>query len=98
MPADRTNAAMSAQQSAPQSAPKSAKDILAHLISFDTTSFKTNIPMAEWIATYLAGHGVESRLRKELDVSWSRNRLRVAKVSNFRNRYFGIGSGGEYLR
>ena len=40
----------------------SAKAILGHLISFDTTSHKTNLPMAEWIRDYLAGYGVESRM------------------------------------
>jgi acetylornithine deacetylase len=38
------------------------KDILARLVAFDTTSHKTNIPCAEYIRDYLAGHGVESRL------------------------------------
>lgn len=37
------------------------KEILARLVSFDTTSHKTNIPMAEWVRDYLAGHGVESQ-------------------------------------
>ena len=55
MPADRTHATMS------------AKDILAHLISFDTTSFKTNIPMAEWIAGYLADQGVKSHMLPAAD-------------------------------
>lgn len=40
----------------------SAKDILATLVAFDTTSHKTNIPMALWIRDYLAGYGVESHL------------------------------------
>jgi acetylornithine deacetylase len=39
---------------------QTAKEILGRLIAFDTTSHKTNIPMAEWIRDYLAGHGVES--------------------------------------
>ena len=38
----------------------SAKAILARLVAFDTTSHKTNLPMAEWVRDYLAGHGVES--------------------------------------
>lgn len=50
MPADRMPAEMTAQ------------DILGHLVSFDTTSHKTNIPMAEWIRDYLAGYDVESRM------------------------------------
>jgi acetylornithine deacetylase len=33
-------------------------DILAKLVGFDTTSRNTNIPCADWIADYLAGHGV----------------------------------------
>ncbi len=41
---------------------RTPKEILAHLVSFDTTSSKTNIPMAEWVRDYLAGHGVESTL------------------------------------
>jgi acetylornithine deacetylase len=40
----------------------SAKEILGQLVAFDTTSSKTNIPCAEWIRAYLAGHGVEARL------------------------------------
>lgn len=39
---------------------QAAKTILGRLISFDTTSHKTNIPMAEFIRDYLAGHDVES--------------------------------------
>ena len=37
------------------------REILTHLVAFDTTSHKTNIPMAEWVRDYLAGHGIESR-------------------------------------
>jgi acetylornithine deacetylase len=37
-----------------------AKNILGRLIAFDTTSHKTNIPMAEYIRDYLAGHDIES--------------------------------------
>jgi acetylornithine deacetylase len=36
------------------------REILAQLVAFDTTSHKTNIPMAEWVRDYLAGHGIES--------------------------------------
>ena len=50
MPADRSPAEMS------------AKAILGQLVSFDTTSHKTNIPMAEWIRDYLGGYGVDSQL------------------------------------
>ncbi len=38
-----------------------AKDLLARLVAFDTTSSKTNIPLIEFVEGYLAGHGVESR-------------------------------------
>ena len=37
-----------------------AKDLLARLVGFDTTSSKTNIPLIEWVEAYLAEHGVES--------------------------------------
>ena len=40
----------------------SAKEILGHLVAFDTTSSKTNIPCAEWIRDYLAYLGVEAQL------------------------------------
>lgn len=40
--------------------PMAAKEILGALVAFDTTSTETNVPMAEWIRDYLAGHGVES--------------------------------------
>ena len=39
-----------------------AKDILAALVAFDTTSHKTNIPMAQWIRDYLARYGIEGHL------------------------------------
>ncbi len=39
-----------------------AKEMLGRLIAFDTTSFKTNIPMAEFIRDYLTSHGVESQM------------------------------------
>ena len=42
-------------------AQRSPQEILARLVAFDSTSHKTNIPMAEWVRDYLAGHGVESR-------------------------------------
>ena len=38
------------------------KDILAALVAFDTTSHKTNLPMAAWIADYLAGFGIAGHL------------------------------------
>ena len=37
-----------------------AKELLARLVAFDTTSSKTNIPLIEWAEAYLAEHGVES--------------------------------------
>lgn len=36
------------------------KDLLAKLVSFDTTSRNSNLPIIDFIETYLAGHGVES--------------------------------------
>jgi acetylornithine deacetylase len=38
-----------------------AKELLARLVAFDTTSAKTNIPLIEFVESYLAGHGIESR-------------------------------------
>ena len=38
----------------------SAKDLLARLVAFDTTSHKTNIPIIAFIEDYLRGHGVDS--------------------------------------
>ncbi|HJZ42254.1 MAG TPA: M20/M25/M40 family metallo-hydrolase, partial [Hyphomicrobiaceae bacterium] len=38
-----------------------AKELLARLVAFDTTSHKTNIPLIRFVEDYLAGHGVESR-------------------------------------
>jgi len=38
-----------------------AKELLARLVAFDTTSFRTNIPLVEFVEAYLAGHGVASR-------------------------------------
>ena len=37
-------------------------DILARLISFDTTSHKTNLPLMQFVQTYLKENGVESYL------------------------------------
>ena len=37
-----------------------AKELLARLVAFDTTSHKTNIPLIEFVEAYLAGHGVKS--------------------------------------
>ena len=38
-----------------------AKELLARLVAFDTTSAKTNIPLIEFVEAYLARHGVASR-------------------------------------
>src|SRR6476661_7547114 len=38
-----------------------AKELLARLVAFDTTSSKTNIPLIAFVETYLAEHGIESR-------------------------------------
>jgi len=38
-----------------------AKELLARLVAFDTTSAKTNIPLIEFVEAYLAGHGIPSR-------------------------------------
>lgn len=37
-----------------------AAEILAKLISFDTVSHKTNLPLLEWVEDYLSGFGVAS--------------------------------------
>ncbi len=37
-----------------------AKDLLARLVAFDTTSHKTNIPLIEFVEAYLARFGIES--------------------------------------
>jgi acetylornithine deacetylase len=49
---------MNDQMSAPTSM---AKELLARLVAFDTTSSKSNIQLIEFIETYLTGHGIESR-------------------------------------
>src|SRR5204862_7357023 len=38
-----------------------AKELLARLVAFDTTSSKTNIPLIAFVETYLAEHGGERR-------------------------------------
>ncbi len=38
-----------------------AKELLARLVAFDTTSTKTNIPLIEFVEEYLTRHGVSSR-------------------------------------
>ena len=37
-----------------------AKELLARLVAFDTTSSKTNIPLIDFVEAYLAQHGIES--------------------------------------
>jgi acetylornithine deacetylase len=37
-----------------------ARELLARLVAFDTTSHKTNIPIIRFVEDYLRGHGVES--------------------------------------
>lgn len=39
-----------------------AKDILAKLVSFDTTSVKSNLACADYVRDYLASHGVKARV------------------------------------
>ncbi len=39
-----------------------AKDILAKLVSFDTTSVKSNLACADYVRDYLASHGVAARV------------------------------------
>jgi len=39
-----------------------AKDILTRLVSFDTVSENPNLPLARWIAGYLAEHGIVSTM------------------------------------
>jgi acetylornithine deacetylase len=38
-----------------------AKELLAALVAFDTTSHKTNIPLIEFVEAYLAKHGIASQ-------------------------------------
>src|SRR5687768_15316863 len=37
-----------------------AKDLLARLVAFDTTSHKSNLPIVHFVEEYLRQHGVES--------------------------------------
>jgi acetylornithine deacetylase len=37
-----------------------AKDLLARLVAFDTTSHKTNIPLVRFVEEYLAGYGIDA--------------------------------------
>jgi acetylornithine deacetylase len=38
-----------------------AKELLARLVAFDTTSSRTNIPLIEFVESYLAEHGIASQ-------------------------------------
>ncbi len=40
--------------------PATPVEILSKLVGFDTTSHKTNLPMAEWVRDFLADAGIES--------------------------------------
>lgn len=44
-----------------------ALDILERLISFDTTSIRSNLELIRWVSDYLAGYGIESRLSGDSD-------------------------------
>lgn len=48
-----------------------AKDILARLVAFDTTSAKSNLPCAHWVRDYLSSHGVASTLIPSPDGQWA---------------------------
>ena len=37
----------------------SAREILEKLVSFDTTSHKTNLPLMDFVEEYLASHGLK---------------------------------------
>ena len=41
---------------------QSARELLERLVTFDTTSANTNIPLIEFVTAYLAGHDIESQL------------------------------------
>ncbi|MEM1313511.1 MAG: acetylornithine deacetylase [Pseudomonadota bacterium] len=38
------------------------REMLEKLVSFDTTSAKSNLPLIHWVQDYLSGHGVDSHL------------------------------------
>ena len=40
----------------------SPREMLAKLVSFDTVSSKSNLPLISFVEEYLAGHGVASRI------------------------------------
>ena len=37
---------------------KSTREILADLVSFDTTTYRSNLALIDYVRDYLAGHGV----------------------------------------
>src|SRR4051794_41870893 len=39
-----------------------AVTLLERLVSFDTTSRRSNLPLIRWVEAWLAAHGVESRV------------------------------------
>ena len=39
-----------------------ARELLDRLVGFDTTSVKTNMPLIDYVKSYLDGHGIESHL------------------------------------
>ena len=41
--------------------------LLDRLIGFDTTSVKSNLALIDWVANYLDGHGIASRLTYDAD-------------------------------
>jgi acetylornithine deacetylase len=45
----------------------STRELLAKLVAFDTTSRNSNLDCIAWIADYLAGFGIESRLSYDQD-------------------------------
>ncbi|HRD78171.1 MAG TPA: acetylornithine deacetylase [Hyphomicrobiaceae bacterium] len=59
-----------------------AKEILGRLVSFDTTSHKSNVPCAEWIRDFLASEGVEARLLPSPDGNWANLFATVGPAGN----------------
>ncbi len=47
--------------------PRGTVAMLAKLVAFDTTSRNSNLPLIEWVAAYLADHGVRSHLVHNAD-------------------------------
>lgn len=41
--------------------PLSSSELLAHLVAFDTTSHRSNLPLIEWVQCYLSDLGIQSR-------------------------------------